>query len=714
MSFVRAASPIWFFSNLTGQPFDDTYWAFFLENTVPYIPQNVFQDPNGVSPWSNPIEYQPSSGLPNNLYFDPTVVYRIEVRQGPTQNDPLIYLIENFVPGVGELTTDNLFNNSENLITNPQFADIYFVSGDVISAAGTYSIAPGWQLVLVGSGSTTLTQIEIPGDGNVVGNPPYALDISNSGWTSAKLIQQFNNNGAIFSQGAVAMSILAFATGSTQNITLSYVPSNPPGSGQSFVNNFPVNTGAFQIVSGALGYPLNPLNDSMNTDEGPVAFVQAVITLPASGEVTISNVLFLGQSVPLPSAFNTSQIPLFPEISYERVVDHEFHVFKDSILNEPKNSILTGWNFGNNPWQFTSTNSANVATNKYTADQTIVIQQNYVANGTGNNVSVNQGSAANNFGFQVVAVTAHNNFGILQYIHPNTMKNLWGSVMSSMVTAFRSTSHATVVNFKMRLIYNSNLPNTLSQTDPIASWTEGGDPVAAAGYILIAPPLDPVYTLTSTSTQFSFNNIQLPTVNGLKTLGILVYTISNMNQAATADFVMFNDVSLVQNEFALPTQPETFDETLRKCQYYYEKSLDWNIVAGSASSHTSNSSFTFSQNAYISGGSSIFSPNGFTVSFKTPKCQSPTMTIYSPNDGSSGQVYATIAANNWGTGGSITQSNYNIDNWQNPAIGLNSAIYLPATAASIALSVASNVQPIGGVMELHYSANSCLGNPTLP
>ena len=81
MSFSRGENPIWFFNNLTGQPVDDTYYAFFLTNDLPYIPQMVYQDPNGLFPWSNPIEFQPSAGLPNNIYFS-DAVYRIEIRQG--------------------------------------------------------------------------------------------------------------------------------------------------------------------------------------------------------------------------------------------------------------------------------------------------------------------------------------------------------------------------------------------------------------------------------------------------------------------------------------------------------------------------------------------------------------------------------------------------------------------------------------------------------
>ena len=129
MSFTRSASPIWFFDNLTGAPFDDTYYAFFLTNTLPYLPQTVYEDPNGVSPWGSPLEFNASSGLPENLFFNPSLVYRIEFRQGPTQNDPLIWLVEDYVPTP---------------VVNPGLAGqlaFYATNGVILSGGGVGNIA---------------------------------------------------------------------------------------------------------------------------------------------------------------------------------------------------------------------------------------------------------------------------------------------------------------------------------------------------------------------------------------------------------------------------------------------------------------------------------------------------------------------------------------------------------------------------------------------
>src|SRR6476660_3556837 len=100
---IRAANPIWFFVDLVGQPLNDQYYISFLTNTFPYLPQPVFQDVN-LTPgqeWANPLEFFPNGTLPDNMYWDPNKVWRLEIRRGPTQSDPLIYEINNFSPGDG-------------------------------------------------------------------------------------------------------------------------------------------------------------------------------------------------------------------------------------------------------------------------------------------------------------------------------------------------------------------------------------------------------------------------------------------------------------------------------------------------------------------------------------------------------------------------------------------------------------------------------------
>lgn len=578
--FVRGPNPIWFFDNLFGMPFDDTYYAFFLTNTLPYLPQSVFEDPNGNTPWENPIEFQPSSGLPNNLYFDPTLVYRIEMRQGPDQTSPLIWLIQNYIAGSGgsSVVISDPLVTATNMITNPQFSDIDFVSPLEITTAGTYDLGPGWSLVLTGvGGSTTVTQIADPGINQIQGNPPYYLTFNNSGWATAQLIQTFNNNGAIFGGGAIAVAFSAFATGADQTITVSYQPSSPTGPGQTILEQL-VSTGDFQSFENAIDLPA-----STNTNTGQAAFVNIVFTLPVTGIISLTNIQITGQSTHLSMGFIDDPIPpTFEEQTYERTVDQEFHVYKNSLLTQPKENLLVGWTFALNPYQFWPFSPATVGVNQYTLDQTIFIQQNYVATGTGSNVGSGQGTAAQNFGMVGYAVSATNQFAILQYIDASTIAPYFNQTLSCMVNASSSNTNSIPLRFKMRLIVNSAIPSATSRVYPISSWAAGSDPLFDSGFTVITPLNDPVYTLTTTNNNFSFDQFILPpATSDTMTLGVLIYTISNMDFPPSANAILFNRVSLVPNDFAIDASPETWDETFRKCQFYYEQSYPTSGLIGS-------------------------------------------------------------------------------------------------------------------------------------
>ena len=118
---VRGFNPIWFEVDLTAHPFDDTFYLFTLQNTIPYQPQTVWHDQNMNSPWTDPIQFLANGTLPIDIFFDPSLIYRLEFRQGPTQNDPLIYEVDNYqVNGSGGITPPSAISfNSENQITNP-------------------------------------------------------------------------------------------------------------------------------------------------------------------------------------------------------------------------------------------------------------------------------------------------------------------------------------------------------------------------------------------------------------------------------------------------------------------------------------------------------------------------------------------------------------------------------------------------------------------
>ncbi len=220
---------------------------------------------------------------------------------------------------------------------------------------------------------------------------------------------------------------------------------------------------------------------------------------------------------------------------------------------------------------------------------------------------------------------------MIQYIDPKSILPYWGDIVSSLVKAKYLAVSPIPVRLKVRLIYRSNLPSSISPTEPIASWALGSDPVFAAGWTAIAPLNDPAYTLSNgVYTEFSYDQFQLP-VNGSSamTLGIVVYTMDRMSGTASPpDSITFDKISLVQNEFAIDTPPETYDECLRACQFYYEKSYSDTDLPGAI---TPTGQFTFPMRMTSTANMNLSS---FTLNYKQVKrTATPTIDFYAPDTG---------------------------------------------------------------------------------
>jgi hypothetical protein len=641
MSFVRGANPVWFFANITAQPFDDTYWAFFYENDNPTVLQAVYKEPDGTNTWANPIEFQASSGLPDNIFGNPDVAYRIEFRNGSSPSAPLIYLVENYFfgggGGGGSASVNDPLLIASNMITNPNFSDVFFSSPLTITTAGNYDIAPGWQLRLTGTGTITISQNTNSGSShNPVDSPypPYYLSLSDGTWDSVQLVQRFNNNGAIFEGGAASIAFTAGVSVPPGVITVSYAPST--SSVQTvlfpFPSPVPISSSLPKEYKNAVNIP-----NSTNTDVGMNSYVDIIFNLPTSGITNLTNIQLTGQNTPLSTP--TFIAPSFAQQTYERIVDQEFHVYKDSLVTQPKNNLLVGWTFALNPYQFVTTAITSVSNFGYVADQTIIIPQQWSSGSApvGNSVSTGQGTSLQNYAFTVKANTANNQFAIIQYIDTATIAPYWDQILSAMINARLSSSNSTPVKFKVRLISRETAIPTIATNEPIASWTLSGEPVFATGWNPIPSLNDPIYTLTSDNQNFPFDQFAL-TIAPTDTmyLGIVIYTVSNLD---INNSVLFNRVSFVPNDFAIDASTETWDETLRKCQYYYEKSYSNFTLPGTITPVGSNNSVCV---VTVGVPTDTAHASSFYLRFKQTKRTNPSITFYSPSNGAADSVNVII------------------------------------------------------------------------
>ncbi len=322
---IRGSNPIWVLVNLAGKLFDDTYYMWVLDNQIPYIPATVYQDPDLNTPWSDPIQFLGNGTLPDNVYFQSGVVYRLEFRQHiglgpPTQQDPLIDLVENYIAGAGGSTPiDTVAFASSNQITNPQFALIDFTTPFTYTGAATslpisglIQIGPGWFLELAGSGTVTLTQVPLTSANPNPSNAPYALEITLSGWSdnSVFLRQRFYQNGLLWANQIVSTTITAAVNGSNEVISANLVDSLGSTLGQVL----PLTT-VDEGFNEFTGYA--QLGPSTDTDTPPAAYIDYKLALPSDIDIYVTSIQLVVQDLPLE--------PNFEQDSINRQIDHTYH-----------------------------------------------------------------------------------------------------------------------------------------------------------------------------------------------------------------------------------------------------------------------------------------------------------------------------------------------------------------------------------------------------
>lgn len=741
---IRGENPVWFWNNLTGSPVDTTYWMFFLSNVFPYNFQSVFEDPAMSTPWANPIEFQANAGLPDNIYFDPTLVYRLEVRQGPTQSDPLIgNPINNYVPGSsgGSTIISDYLLVAENMITNPQFVDLLFQSPLTYSqsSSGTYTVpvGPGWNVILVGSGSLTLTQGVNDGVSDITGNPAYVMQFTTSGsWTSVILQQQFTNNGAIFSGGAVAVALQAFATGASHTMTVSYNPST--GASTNIIASATVNTGSFQSFAGAVNIP-----DSTSTDTDGSAYVNINFSLPTAGTVTLSNIQLTGQSTPLSDEFTEDPTPpAYQELTYQRMVDHEFNYYRNNLVGRPLPSYLVGWDFPLNPAQLYGPSLSTLTLggnnlSQYIWDQTIAFISTDACLAFSRSTDTGGLSVINNNG------SASTTFAFVQYIAGQQLLDITGGGVSPQSKDLSVQLQCLINTASMQLKGTVSLYWTTGTIPTITAGTNlslvsavaaGGIPTAGNGgpwtaipnsqgnqgsYVNNVPFILGTFGISTSVVTVGLNGWNCAGISGLENATCMAIVVA-FDSIAPTNGITLNYCSLVPGTVPAPPAPQTADEVLRQCQYFYESSYTPGVLPGTVTAVGQKSAPAF---VYVDGsGNDWLFARSFTVNYQQVKRAAPSFVIYSPASGSEHQLSAGVWQNNTNpspTSGAnprdYATSNFN-GSGNNSVYGIallataNASTNMPNNSIFEILAASARGGD-EGIMYYHYVADATIGGP---
>lgn len=316
---IRGANPIWAEFDLAGKIFDDTFYMYVLQNVLPYVPATVYHDPDLNQPWTQPIRFLGNGTLPVDVFFESEVVYRLEFRQNdglsmPSQADPLIYEVNNYVAGSGGSTpVDTVAFASSNQVTNPQFSLINFTSPLSLSSVTNpdpINIGPGWFLELSGTGSALITQVPLNNSNENPSNAPYALRLQLNGWDDVILRQRFQQNGMLWANKIVSSTITARLEGAPQSISANLIDSNS----STLAQVLPL-TVVNEAWNEFTGYGELPATTNPNTP--PAAYIEYRLSLPSNSDIYLSSIQLVVQELPIQ--------PSFEQDSIERQIDHTYH-----------------------------------------------------------------------------------------------------------------------------------------------------------------------------------------------------------------------------------------------------------------------------------------------------------------------------------------------------------------------------------------------------
>ncbi len=632
---VRGFDPIWFNVDLQSNHFDDTFYLNILENTIPYIPATVWHDPDMNVPWTNPIWYLANGTLPVDIYFLSGHVYRLEFRQNdginpPSQNDPLIYEVNNYIAGDGGSTPiDTVASTSSNQITNPQFAIINFVTPYSITSTTDptpIEVAPGWTLELTGTGSVTIERVALTSTTPTTSNAPYALRLNLSGWDEQGVIlrQRFYQNGVLWANKFVSSTVTARVQGAFQSIHAALYDSQ--GALLADILTVPNVDNSFEEYLG-----VGQLGASTDTDTPPDAYIDYRLYLPSDSDIYVTSIQVVVQDV--------EKTPSFEQDSINRQIDHTFNYYNLPLQYKPIPSLLTGWDFNLNPAQFSGGSSQTIGTSNatYIWDQT-------VCKSVVGNVAVVRNAVTG--GFQATNASASEAWYMLQYLSGAQARAMLGTELSVNVNAFRTQAGGAVT--ARVYLYRGNAAATI----PTVPGTNSIGTIAASGVFTLTQAnwtLIPRGTLNQASGSLqTVSTADYSTLNVNGDLRFNAWEIIDSAQIADTDkfaivvtfqtpsastVVTVESVAVVPGSIPTRPAPQTRQQVLEECEYYFEKSTNQGVFPTAG---TTAGALLSEQYAYgVFNVTFNLGPRSFSIQYNTKKRGSVAPVLYSIAGGAS-------------------------------------------------------------------------------
>ncbi|HTF30813.1 MAG TPA: hypothetical protein VK625_18290, partial [Flavitalea sp.] len=630
----------------------------FYRDTARNVPKTVYQlsgsPPNYTyTAMPNPITLS-SVGTVQNAGGDNEVIYYF-----PFDNEgnlDLYYVVCRNSDGVEQFSREAWPNITsandptrdlfpiQNQISNPQFTEVLINEGVsttyTVSAATNqvFEFAPNWDFVISGTGTVTIQRVAITGNENVVTSPPYVLDITVSvGITACYLRQRFTYNSGLWASTDdesifLSGTLIARNEGSgTTGLQMLYAESS--GGTPIVIIDESFDNSGYQTLSGSTASAI-PL--STNTDTGEDGFIDIYLSFLPSTHVRVSSI----QVVPTISDAGADLIQYDPNSS-----NREEALMGDYFLPRLKDkqipSLITGWDFPLNPFQFGS--SGNIgATGAYICDQTIA------ARGATGNVAFARNSITT--GLQFTTAGTNDAFYILQYLTGAQAKKIIGTRLSANVFGYKSSA-GNAVTMRVYLYRGSSsatIPTlgttigTLSTSGEFtltaSNWTE----ISRSGLDTAKATLNTVATnpaINDRDNDYGFSGWEITDSTQIGNTDKFAIVVT-FGYADASTVITVNSVSVVPGDIPCRPALQTSGEVLIECQYYWEKSYAVGTTAGTATFVNANYSPMSSNYTNASANPSVLE-----ILFNTEKrSATPNLVVYNPATGTSNNVVVNAFA----------------------------------------------------------------------
>lgn len=573
----------YFVDKTTGAPLSAGVVTFYEAGTGFTVPKKIYQQSN-TPPYtftvlSNPITlsgvgtFQDGSGNDINVYLYPYTgipedatrgaeqLYDITVySSGGTLQETRFAWPPNVQASFGSASTIN----SANQITNSQFVEVLFETPTTFTVNGPNvrtEIAPGWFVLTSSTGSATFTVSQTAVASGVSTNEtgaPYELTIASASLDSLAVYQRIQGSPLLLAGEPVYGYAQIASISGAQAVSLTYEDS----SGNVVALTGPLQTNVdntFTTIEGAATVPIAA------TGTAPTAYVDFVITL-------VPNITFKITSVEMLSVANVSSKPGYFQQSVPQQTNGLYWYDKPQLEYKPIPSYLVGWDFALNPCQALGTSVSPVTqgiTNNsyYIADQTILFQS----------VDASFSMAQGQYGFTITAANT-SSLAIIQYIPQAIALELLTGRMS---IALGAGTTQTALNGTVNLYWTAtNLPPILTPTfaSLVSSIASGPITTIAGGWTVVPRALgSATFTLSSSAiTPFTFDGFDATAVN-TSTAEFMAIVIS-FDQLTATKALKIQYCSLNAGDIATRPAPQTIDQVLRECQYYYQKSFLYDVV----------------------------------------------------------------------------------------------------------------------------------------